>query len=283
LDVDEVEIVASPLVLASPADVDALEAALWVTLPVGYREYMTRLGEGILGSLFVFVRVYPPWRVEKELADWRRRIGRHWVWDAGREVLPRGRAVECVIVGDTLNGDQLVFHPGRPGHLFVLPRRSGRVFDAGPDLLAAVEWMCGSGELCEPFPERRFNPFDTRTEPGGGSATPGRVPDPEGESLDDIMELGRRWAERHAARDKFQSELRRHAGEDRTSAPVYEGIILEGSFLCRRGYAVEHSIIDKPSGLEVGVFRGWLTSNSIGSSYKPNRTNLTKLREQGGM
>lgn len=144
--IDDVRIVREPLVLVTQADIEGLESRLWITFPEGYRDYLTRLGEGVLGS---FVRIYPAWRVENELAGWRRRIAKYWFWDEGRDVLPKERAMECVIVGDTVNGDEIVFHPSRRDHLFVLPRDDERIFDAGADLLAAVEWVCGSGQLVE--------------------------------------------------------------------------------------------------------------------------------------
>ncbi len=280
MNIDEVQIVGGPLVLAMPDEVDSLESRLWIKFPDGYREYVTRLGEGVLGGSLV--RIYPPWRVEKELSKWRRRIAKYWFWDEGREVLPKDRAVECVIVGDTLNGDELVFHPGRHDRLFVLPSDGERVFMAGSDLPSAVEWMCGSGELVEPFSERRFEPFDSRTQEGDRGASPGQASDPEGESLDEIIELGRRWAERHAARKACQKELRQHTGQGKSGKLVEEAIILEGNFPCAPGYAIKYSIVDKPSGLEVGVFRGSITGDSSGSAYEPNQGNLAKLRGQSG-
>ena len=39
------------LVLAKTAEVDALASALWITFPDGYRDYVTKLGEGLLGRL----------------------------------------------------------------------------------------------------------------------------------------------------------------------------------------------------------------------------------------
>jgi len=165
---EEIQIVGKPLVLATTAEVDALASRLWITLPSGYREYVTRLGEGTLGGSFV--RIYPPWRIEKELAEWRRRINKYWFWDDGRELLLKERALECVIIGDTVNGDELTFHPSRPNRLFILPRDSGRIFDVGGDLLAAIEWVCTSGELVEPFDERNFEPYDSRAESEGAEA-----------------------------------------------------------------------------------------------------------------
>jgi len=49
-------------------------------------------------------------QVDELEADWRDRIKKYWVWDKGTDLLPKARALECVIVGDTGNGDELVFH-----------------------------------------------------------------------------------------------------------------------------------------------------------------------------
>jgi hypothetical protein len=81
---------------------------------LAYREYITGLGEGVLGS---FIRIYPTWRIESELAEWRSRINKYWFWDAGKDLLPKERALEFVIIGDTVNGDEIVFHPFRRNRL----------------------------------------------------------------------------------------------------------------------------------------------------------------------
>src|SRR5205807_6867480 len=44
LKISDVHVSGGPRVLAKPADVDALESALWITFPDGYREYVTKLG-----------------------------------------------------------------------------------------------------------------------------------------------------------------------------------------------------------------------------------------------
>jgi hypothetical protein len=110
MDLGGVKVVGGPLVLATDAGVDALEAKLGGTFPEGYRAYVTTLGEGVLGG--TFVRVYPPWRIARELAPWRKRLKKYWFWDRGSAVLTKQRAVQSVIVADTLNGDELLFHPG---------------------------------------------------------------------------------------------------------------------------------------------------------------------------
>jgi hypothetical protein len=267
MNIKDAKIVGGPLVLAAADDVDAIESRLWIKLPGGYREYVTTLGEGVLGGSFI--RVYPPWRIEKELTEWRQRIRKYWFWDAGRELLPKERALECVIIGDTLNGDELVFHPCRPDRLFVLPRDSEEVLEAGANLLAAIEWICGSGELTEPFPERNFEPFDSRKQIDDRGADRGAVTDPEGETLDDIVELGKRWAKRHGARKACQKDLKQYGGKEKSSKLVYEAIILDGEYpTYEAGYAVRYKVIDKSSGKELGAFLGHVMDGSSGYTFE---------------
>lgn len=159
LDLAQVTVCGGPLALTTNGEIDALEATLGVTLPRGYREYLTTLGEGVLGGCFV--RVYPPRRVSGELEEWRERIRAYWFWDAGRAVLSKQRALESVLIADTVGGDELVFHPQEPGRLLALPAESGKIFVAGSGLLEAVEWLCDSGKLARRFRERVFEPFDT--------------------------------------------------------------------------------------------------------------------------
>ena len=52
----------------------------------------------------------------------------------------------------------MIFHPEEPDRLLVLPVDSEGIFVAGADLLEAVEWLCSSGKVTRPFPERVFEP-----------------------------------------------------------------------------------------------------------------------------
>jgi hypothetical protein len=156
---DNVTIAEGPLVLSSPAEVDAMEARLGIRFPAGYREYVTRFGEGVLGG--VYIRIYPPRRIGAELARWRQRIDQYWFWDKGRAVLTKEQALQSVIIGDTLDGDELIVHADAPERVYVLPRYYGDIHVAGEGLPAAIEWLCSAGVLTEPFAERVFEPFDS--------------------------------------------------------------------------------------------------------------------------
>lgn len=265
MEFEDIQVVGEPLVRATPNEVDALASQLWITFPDGYREYVTRLGEGVLGG--TLVRIFPPWRIEKELIEWRRRIGKYWFWNKGRDLLPKERALECLIIGDTLNGDELVFHPSRPGQLFVLPGESETVFEAGSDLLSAVEWMCASGKLVDPFEERNFEPFDSRTITKPKS--PAEVVDPEGESLDDLVELAKRWAKRHSVRQEARKDFRQQAPTGAKTELLSESIVLEGESSLDVGYALSWRVVDKESGNPLGVFRWTKGDVHRSSAYEP--------------
>jgi len=47
---ENVTVVGGPLVLSSQAELDEAEAQLGIRFPFGYREYVTRFGEGVLGG-----------------------------------------------------------------------------------------------------------------------------------------------------------------------------------------------------------------------------------------
>jgi len=149
----------SPLVRATAAEVGSVESELGLEFPKGYLEYVTEYGEGTLAT---YVRVYPPWRVLKEWKVFQKRIRKYWLWDDGSEALPKKRALQLIIFCDTLNGDEVVFHPTAPNQIFVLPRGGGIIHEIGRDLFEALDWLCGSGILTKAVKNRSFKPFDSR-------------------------------------------------------------------------------------------------------------------------
>lgn len=133
-----------------------LERTVERGMPDGYRQFMLQLGEGILGG--TYVRVYSPWRIRNELQSWRDRVREYWFWQG----MTKDRALECILVGDTVDGDELIFHPSDPNDIWVLPRHSEQAMRSGRGLWQALEWLCSSGALTEPFAERQFHAFDSR-------------------------------------------------------------------------------------------------------------------------
>jgi hypothetical protein len=148
------------LAVPTEGELDDAERALGTRMPLGYREFMLTCGEGVLGG--AYIRVYPPWRIRRELTAWRRRITEYWLWDG----LPQQRGVESVVVGDTLDGDELIFHPSNPDAIWVLPHDSDQASQIGAGIWEALEWLCSSGVLTEAFAERDFEPSDSRKSEG---------------------------------------------------------------------------------------------------------------------
>jgi hypothetical protein len=286
--IDDVRVTREPRVLAKLAEIDALEAELWVTFPSGYRAYVTKLGEGVLGG--DFVRIFPPWRISKELEVWRQRIAKYWFWDKSRTLLPKERALECVIVGDTTNGDEMIFHPTRPGTLFVLPRERATAFEVSGDLWTAIEFACSSGKLTKAFAARNFEPFDSRKDGPKKAKDKAEIVDPEGESLDALMTAARRWAKRHGARKAAQRDLREtlkdeditglsatQSREQKTTF-VYEALVIDDERpFGAPAYSLVYRIDDKKTGFEIATYT-WTTSESgPGFSYAQNLANVAKL------
>jgi hypothetical protein len=266
MQIEHVRVIGQPLVLATDADVDELSDRLWVTFPAGYREYVTQLGEGVLGGSYV--RIYPPWRIDNALDEWRHRIDKYWCWDEGLDVLPKARALECLVIGDTVEGDELVFHPNRLDQLFVLPRYSEQIHRAGSDLMAAIEWMCSSGELVEPFAEREFEPFDSRLEPDSAPEEQPTI-DPDGESLDELIDLVKRWAKRHGAMDKAVEVLRREARKAGDVELLYEGLLINVASPLFAGYGAAWRVLGKDSRKQIATFRWGMGEGVQGGAYEP--------------
>jgi hypothetical protein len=277
LNINDIHVSGKALVLAKPAEVNALESQLWITIPDSYREYVTKLGEGVLGGSFV--RVYPPWRILKEINEWRERIRKYWFWDKVRKLLPKERALESVIVADTLNGDELVFHPSRPDRFFVLPRDSEKIYQVGPKLLDAVEWMCSSGKLTERFKERNFEPIDSRAEEHVRRPTTEEA----GESLDATVNFLQKWADKQglvkSAKQQFKKWLaqeeeplvgigKKKIQKEKVKANFeQQALIFQPQKYQEPRVATSLSLIDSDSGFEFGRFTLYTQLEGTMSGY----------------
>ncbi|MGE0786420.1 MAG: hypothetical protein AB7S26_12190 [Sandaracinaceae bacterium] len=133
---------------SEPRAVDELERSLGCAMPACYREYVVAYGASVYAG---FVRVYAPERVSEGLPAWRDRVREYYFWEASAELLDHERLVECVVIADTLDGDELVFHPTDPATLYVLPRHQDRIHVAGTSLQDALRWLTESGTLTAPI------------------------------------------------------------------------------------------------------------------------------------
>ena len=109
------------------------------------------------------IRVFPPYQIlEGDLGidAWRGRIKEYWFWDTAESVLPQTRALECVLIADTTDGDELVFHPDQPNRIYVLPRYDETSYIAGDGLWPAIQWLLTSGVLFDEVEDHSSQPFD---------------------------------------------------------------------------------------------------------------------------
>jgi hypothetical protein len=155
---DRTVVVFEPRRTVSREEVEAVAARLRVRFPDGYAEYMTELGEGTLSN---DIRLWPPRQVEANLAEFRRLLADVFQYRDAGPLTPE-RVRESIILGDTITGDWLLFHPERPDDLFVLPRHDDQVYQIGPGLEAAIDWLCDSGVLQRPAQLRFFEPKGER-------------------------------------------------------------------------------------------------------------------------
>ena len=137
------------------------------------------------------------------------------------------------------------------------------------------QWL---GELTEPISTWDFDPFDSRVATKRAQDADS-LDDPEGESLDDIMEFGKRWAERHSMKKLAKADLKNHAAKGCKTELLYEGILFAGKMPYDSGYTIAYRILDKASGLETGILRFHWEKLSFGSAYSPNRENRAKLND----
>jgi hypothetical protein len=135
----------------APRALDALEKTLGSPLPAGYREIMERFGQGLLGRR---VRVYPPARVTKDLAEWRARVQDYWFW-GNDAMFDKKAAKKAVCIADTVDGDEFVYALAQPDTIFMLPNEEERVvLLAKTGLLAALGRVLSRGKKAltfEPF------------------------------------------------------------------------------------------------------------------------------------
>ena len=110
---DEVHVVSRELNTTSQDAVQAAENVLNIKFPVGYEEYVTRMGKGVFSN---WVRVYMPDRIVNEHADFKERWSEHYFWE--KEKMPE--VLESLILGDTLDGDELVYHPNLNEFVYLL-------------------------------------------------------------------------------------------------------------------------------------------------------------------
>jgi hypothetical protein len=141
-------ILISPKIQPVPvAEVEVLEQHLGFALPGGYRDFITRFGEGDYCDLF---RIYPPVRIREEYASHREYWQGwyyeyegvdHWFFEGSQHILSEEQLQACIIIGDSFDGDEIVYYPPHPDKLFVLPRHDEQIYTLKADFSDLHIWI----------------------------------------------------------------------------------------------------------------------------------------------
>lgn len=153
------------LTLATNDQVEAVENALGLSFPAGYKEFVTTLG---FGEYCNFIRIDMPEKVLNGYKEYQGFLSEYWFWDLGKDVLSKEKAIESILIGSTIDGDVIIFHPSDSSELFALPRNDDMLYLIGTNLYEAIDWLCvshhnpKSGSVGETHERRYFvpnNPF----------------------------------------------------------------------------------------------------------------------------
>jgi hypothetical protein len=113
-----------------------------------------------------YIRIHMPAKVLSETREYQTALDEYWFWDLGNEVISMERAMESVNIGDTVDGDVMIFHPANPDELFILPRHDDMSHRIGVNLYDAINWLCvsrynpQSGSVGENHERRYFVPWN---------------------------------------------------------------------------------------------------------------------------
>jgi cell wall assembly regulator SMI1 len=157
---EDIPIEGGPLTVVTQAEVDDLEEKLGFRMPFGYREFVTRLGEGDLTG--PSLRVSTPRDLltpGSGIYAWRYRIAKYWFWDDNPGLINVERALRCIQIARTVDGHEMIVHPDDPDRIIYLSlgNESGS-FDAGRGLSAAIKWLTTGDEPYKRESVKGFRP-----------------------------------------------------------------------------------------------------------------------------
>ncbi|MDR0195205.1 MAG: SMI1/KNR4 family protein [Myroides sp.] len=143
------------LFLPTAEDINNCEQQLGFSFEEDYNTFMRQYGTGILGG--TYIRIYSPTRITKGQSEWLERVTQYYFWEDGEDILTKEQVLESICIGDTLDGDEIIFYQNQ---YYVLPRYEENIYALGATLNDAIEWLCTAGILTKAFVEREFEPFN---------------------------------------------------------------------------------------------------------------------------
>lgn len=148
---DEVYLVDDRLHAGERSRVADAERLLHTRFPRGSEAFVTTFGEGTYAD---HLRVYPPaWEVREyrtSQAGWRDLQGEEEAMLDAAYGYTMSRFLASIIVMDTVDGDEFVFHPDDPENIFIYRHETAEMYQVGGTLGEAMEWVMEAGELFDP-------------------------------------------------------------------------------------------------------------------------------------
>jgi hypothetical protein len=128
---DQVHLISRHVQPIPLAQVIQVEKALGIQLPEGYRRFITRWGLGVYCDLFW---IYAPDQIMQSYHKYRKawknfshfdvQGKRHWLYEGSEGILDESQLQESIVIGDSSDGDKLVFFPCQHNKIYILPRNS---------------------------------------------------------------------------------------------------------------------------------------------------------------
>jgi hypothetical protein len=118
---DEVHVISKYNYPIPIAEVEKVEAELGIRLPEGYRGFITRFGAGVYCDLF---RIYTPQEILEKRNRWQKIP---YFWSNSEGILNAAELQASHAIGDSIDGDEIVFYLQKPENIFMMPRHSSEI------------------------------------------------------------------------------------------------------------------------------------------------------------
>lgn len=152
---EDVYLVDDELSLASHEAVTSLEDRLGFALPAGYREFVTRFGNGAYcNQLYVLM----PEEVEECTRNLERSLSEFFFWDKATHILSRSQVAKSIQLGHSLDGDEVIFNPDTEYGLYVLPSHDDTIYWMPQLFRDPLDWRAEWGNPLSGFEFRYFEP-----------------------------------------------------------------------------------------------------------------------------
>lgn len=150
----------SPAVMASDAEIRAFEKRMQIALPPDQQYFLKTLGEGVLYNHF---RIFGLDKIEDEAQEFQRRWQEYFLWNSPDSALVKDHMANCIIVGDTFNGDELALSRDYPLELFYFPQDLESIVKLGSSLEQAISSLAHKlATEIEGYPEDERDEWDLR-------------------------------------------------------------------------------------------------------------------------